>query len=177
MKRSDKESFVAEFQARIKETPVFYLTDFSGLDVKSITVLRDRLHESGAEYVVVKNRLLLRALEGAEQELPDISEHLRGPTAVVLGGDGPVAPAKALTEFAKDHDDRPVFKIGIVDQSLVEAGQFERLAKLPSREELLAQLAGALEAPMAALAGALGAKLQETAGLLDALREKKAEEE
>ncbi len=177
MKRSEKESFVAEFQNRIKENPTFYLTDYSGLDVKSITVLRDRLHESGADYVVVKNRLLLRVLEASETELPDLSEHLKGPTAVILAGDGPVGPAKALTEFAKDHDDRPSFKVGVLDQALLGADKFQRLAKLPSREELLSQLAGALQAPMAGLAGALEAKLQETSGLLEALREKKAEEE
>lgn len=176
MKRSDKETFVADFQSRLQEAPVLYLTDFSGLDVKSITVLRDRLHESGAEYVVVKNRLLKRALETAEIELPDLSEHLKGPTAVILAGEGPVGPAKALTDFAKEHGDRPTFKVGIMDQQLLVEGQFKRLATLPSREELLAQLAGALQAPMASLAGVLQAKLQETAGLLDALREKKAEE-
>jgi len=177
MKRTEKESFVAEFQNRIKENPTFYLTDYSGLDVKSITVLRDRLHESGAEYVVVKNRLLLRVLEASETELPDLSEHLKGPTAVILAGDGPVGPAKALTEFAKAHDDRPSFKVGVLDQVLLGADKFQRLAQLPSREELLSELAGALQAPMAALAGALEAKLQETSGLLEALRDKKAEEE
>lgn len=177
MKRSEKESFVAEFQNRINENPTFYLTDFSGLDVKSITVLRDRLHQSGAEYVVVKNRLLLRVFEGAGTDLPDLSEHLKGPTAVILAGDGPVGPAKALTEFAKDHDDRPAFKVGVLDQALLGTERFQRLAKLPSRDELLSELAGALQAPMAGLASALGAKLQETSGLLEALREKKAEEE
>ena len=176
MKRSDKETFVADFQSRLQEAPVLYLTDFSGLDVKSITVLRDRLHESGADYLVVKNRLLRRALESAEMDLPGLSEHLKGPTAVVLAGEGPVGPAKALTDFAKAHGDRPTFKVGIMDQQLLVEGQFKRLATLPSRDELLAQLAGAFEAPMASLAGALEAKLQETAGLLDALREKKAEE-
>ncbi|MFW5905109.1 MAG: 50S ribosomal protein L10, partial [bacterium] len=127
--------------------------------------------------VVVKNRLMLRALQEMEDELPDLSEHLTGPTAVILVKDGPVGPAKALTEFAKEHEDRPVFKVGVLDRKLVPAEQFKRLAALPSRDELLAELAGALEAPMAALAGALEAKLQETVGLLDALREQKAEEE
>lgn len=177
MKRSDKETFVSEFQDRVQRTPVLYLTDFSGLDVKSMTVLRDRLHESGAEYVVVKNRLVIRALQESDLNLPELTQHLRGPTGVVLSEDGPVGPAKALTEFAKEHGDRPVFKVGVLDRKIVESSQFERLAKLPSRDELLAELAGALQAPMAGLAGALGAKLQETMGLLQALREKKAEEE
>jgi large subunit ribosomal protein L10 len=176
MKRADKESFVQEFENRLKETPVFYLTDFTGLDVKSMTRLRHRLQETGADYMVVKNRLVIRVLNAADRELPDLSEYLTGPTGIILAPEGPVESAKALTEFAKEHGDRPVFKVGVLDSSIVDVGQFERLAKLPSREQLLAELAGALQAPMAALAGALEGKLQEMAGLLDALREKKAAE-
>ncbi len=176
MKRTDKETFVVEFQERLERSTVLYLTDFSGLDVKAMTRLRDRLHESGAEYFVVKNRLVLRALQGLEEELPDLSEHLKGPTGVIVSEAGPVEPAKALSEFAKEHGDRPAFKVGVLDRKIVEAAQFTRLAKLPPREQLLAELAGALQAPLAMLVGALEAKLQETAGLLDALREKKAEE-
>jgi large subunit ribosomal protein L10 len=177
MKRVDKETFVSEFQGRLRESQVLYLTDFSGLDVKDMTILRDRLHESGADYIVVKNRLLLRVLEGLDEDFPDLSEHLKGPTGVVLGASGPVDPAKALTDFAKEHDDRPVYKVGVLEGTVVEAGKFQQLAKLPNREELLARLAGALEAPMAGLVGVLQAKLQETSGLLEALREKRAEEE
>jgi large subunit ribosomal protein L10 len=177
MKRSDKELFVEEFSDRIRSAPVFYLTDFSGLDVKSMTVLRDRLHEAGADYTVVKNRLVIRALEALDGEIPDLSEYLKGPTGVIIAEGDVVTPAKALTDFAKEHGDRPVFKVGVLDQSLLEAEKFKRLAELPSREELLAELAGALEAPMSLFAMALEAKIQETAGLLDALRNQKSEEE
>src|SRR5690606_7539936 len=139
--------------------------------------LRHRLRDAGAEYMVVKNRLVLRALRELEVELPDLSDHLSGPTGVVIAGDSPVESAKALTEFAKTHENRPVFKVGVVDRSVVEASQFDRLSKLPSRDELLAQLAGALQAPLAAFVGVLEAKLQETAGLLEALRAKKESDE
>jgi large subunit ribosomal protein L10 len=176
MKRADKESFVTGFQERLRESPVLYLTDFSGLDVKSMTRLRHRLEESGADYLVVKNRLVIRALRELDMELPDLEEHLVGPTGVVLSEDGPVEPAKALTEFAKAHNDRPVFKVGVVDRRVVEVSQFQRLAKLPPRVELLAELAGALQAPLAELVGVLEAKLQETAGLLEALRQKQESE-
>jgi large subunit ribosomal protein L10 len=79
-----------------------------------------------------------------------------------------------LSEFAKEHENRPVFKVGVVEQKVVAAAQFDRLAKLPPRAQLLAELAGAFQAPMAALAGVLAAKLQETVGLVEALRERKA---
>jgi len=171
MKRTDKESFVEDFRERIQDSPAIFLTDFTGLDVKSMTVLRDELRKNGAEYLVVKNRLLIRAIQGTE--LPDLSDWLTGPTGVVLGHSGPVEAAKAVTDFAKGHDDRPAFKVAVLDNTVLDASQIERLAKLPPKEQLLAMLAGALEAPIAALAGALEAKLQEMVGLLKALQEKR----
>ncbi len=171
MKRTDKESFVEDFRERLQDSPAIFLTDFTGLDVKSMTVLRDELRKSGAEYLVVKNRLVRRALE--ETEIPDLSEWLMGPTGVVIGHSGPVDAAKAVAEFAKDHNDRPVFKVGILDNSVLDPSQIERLAKLPNREALLSMLAGALQGPLSALAGVMEAKLQEMSGLLEALRAEK----
>jgi len=171
MNRTEKQTFVGDFREKVREAPVLYLTDFSGLDVKSMTVLRQRLRASGAEYLVVKNRLVKLAV--ADLDLPDISEALLGPTGVILGYEGIVEPAKAVRDFAKEHDDKPVFKLGVLDNKVVTAAEIDRLAKLPPREQLLAELAGALEAPMAALASALEGKLQEMSGLLDALKEQK----
>ena len=171
MNRTEKRTFVGDFREKVRQAPVMYLTDFSGLDVKSVTVLRQRLKASGAEYVVVKNRLVKLAV--ADLDLPDISDALLGPTGVILGYEGVVEPAKAVRDFAKEHDDRPVFKLGVLDNKLVTAAEIDRLAKLPPREQLLAELVGALEAPMAALASALEGKLQEMSGLLEALKEQK----
>ena len=171
MNRTEKESFVSDLRERISKAPVVYLTDFSGLDVKSMTQLRRSLRESGAEYVVVKNRLAKLAFD--DTELPNIFEDMTGPTGMVLGYDDVVTPAKALTDFAKTHDSKPVFKLGILEDKILQPEQIDRLAKLPPREQLLAELAGAFEAPMAMMVGALEAMLQETAGLLDALHEER----
>ena len=161
MDRTQKETFVTDLRDRLQKAPVVYLTDFTGLDVKSITDLRRSLKDSGAEYVVVKNRLAKLAFEGTE--LPDISADLVGPTGMVLGYDDVVAPAKALTDFAKTH----------LENAVLQPEQIDRLANLPSKEQLLSMLAGALEAPMAMLATAMEGKVQEMAGLLDALKEER----
>jgi len=174
MNRTEKQTFVSDFREKVRAAPVLYLTDFSGLDVKSITLLRRRLKDSGAEYLVVKNRLVKLAV--ADLDLPDISEALLGPTGVVLGYEGIVGPAKAVSDFAKEHNDKPVFKLGIIDKQIVSAVEIQRLAKIPPREQLLAELAGALEAPMSAFVSALEGKVQEMAGLLEALREQKDRE-
>ncbi len=173
MDRAEKASFVEDLRDRLNRAPVVYLTDFTGLDVKSITKLRRSLKDSGAEYLVVKNRLAKLAF--AETELPDISSELVGPTGVVLGYDDVVAPAKALTDFAKEHNKKPVFKLGILENEILQPEQINRIANLPSRDQLYSMLAGALEAPMAMLATALEAKVQEMAGLLDALKEERGQ--
>lgn len=174
MDRAKKESFVSELRERISRAPVLYLTDFTGLSVKQMTRLRRTLKDQGAEYVVVKNRLAKRVFAETDG-LPDITDSLTGPTGLVFGYEDAVAAAKALSDFAKDHDKKPAFKLGLMDQKVLQPEQIDKLAKLPAREQLLAELAGAFEAPMAAFASVLGAKLQETAGLLDALRQERAE--
>ncbi len=171
MDRTAKESFVSDLRDRINKAPVVYLTDPTGLSVKAMTALRRSIKDSGAEYMVVKNRLAKLAF--AETELPDITESLTGPTGMVFGYEDAVAPAKALSDFAKDNDQKPTFKLGIMDNKVLQPEQVEAIAKLPSRDVLYSMLAGVLEAPMAALVGAFEAKVQEMAGLIDALKDER----
>ena len=169
MERSEKETLIAELRERIDRSPTLYLTDFTGLNVKSMTQLRRSLKKSGAEYVVVKNRLARRAFQETSG-MAEVAGSFEGATGLVFGYEDAVATAKALSDFAKDHDQRPAVKIGIMDRKVLDAAQVARLASLPPRDQLLAELAGLLQAPMANLAAALEAKVQEMAGLLDALR-------
>ena len=173
MDRTQKESLVTDLQERIDRAPVLYLTDFTGLDVKEMTELRRSLKDSGAEYFVVKNRLAKRVF-AASDDLRDISESLTGPTGFVFGYDDVVGAAKALSDFANTHGKKPVFKLGLMDREVLQPEQIRKMAMLPSREQMLAELAGACEAPMAAFAMALEAKVQEIVGLLHALREERA---
>ena len=172
MDRAGKEALVLDLRERISRAPVLYLTDFTGLDVKAMTELRRSLKKSGAEYFVVKNRLAKRVFQESD-DLPDISDSLIGPTGFVLGYEDVARAAKAVSDFAKTHDKKPVFKLGIMDGKVLQPEQVERIAKLPAREQLLAELAGVLEAPMVAFASVLEAKVMEMAGLLDALREER----
>ena len=169
--KEKKQATVDELHEKLGSAKSFFLTDFTGLTVKKVTELRRRLRKAGIEYVVVKNTLAERALEGLD--VPDVVEFFRGPTAVAIGTDDPVAPAKVLVDFAKENDNRPALKAAVVERKAYTAHQVERLAKLPSREQLLGELAGVLEAPMAQLLFCLQAKLSETVGLLEALRAQK----
>jgi len=168
MKVQEKQAIVDDLASKLRDAQAFYLTDFSGLTVKSITRLRARLRNVGVEYVVVKNTLAQRALSGLD--LPDVSEFFVGPTGFAIGADDPVAAAKVLQEFAKENDNRPAVKAGVVERRAVSAEEVGRIAKLPSREQLLSELAGALQAPMVQMVFVMQGLTTEFAGLLEALR-------
>ena len=170
MTKEEKQVFIAQIQQRLAQAEAIYLTDFTGLGVQAMTSLRRELKKSSSEYVVVKNRLLRRAM--ADTEMPDISSYLTGPTGVVFGDENPVDAARVVVDFARQNGDRPVFKVGVLESGILSPEEIARVSRLPSREELLSQVAGVLGGPLSALVGALGGKMQEMAGLVEALREK-----
>jgi large subunit ribosomal protein L10 len=165
MKRNEKEQLVTELRDKLKGASAVYYTDFTGLNVKRMTELRRRFRKAGVEYVVIKNTLALRAVN----ESGLAGERLSGPTGLVVGTD-PVSAAKVLTDFAKENDQRPGIKGGLLDGRQIGVDQVKALANLPSREQLLAELAGGLQAPLAGFVGALNGLLYSFAGALEALR-------
>ena len=171
--KEQKQEMVTALAAQIAASPNIYVTDFTGLNVARITDLRRRLRAVGVEYVVVKNTLARRALTDAQRQQGGLEPHLAGPTALVLAGMDPVGAAKVLTDFAKEFE-KPSVKIGIVDGKAVTAAQVKSLAALPSKTQLLAQLGGALQAPMAGFLGVLNGLLYSMVGALEALRNKRA---
>lgn len=165
MKRTEKEQLVTELTDKIKGASAVYYTDFTGLNVKRMTELRRRLRRAGVEYVVIKNTLALRAVN----ESGLAGSRLRGPTGIVVGKDA-VAAAKVLTDFAKENEQKPEVKGGLLDGRAIQAAQVQKLASLPSREQLLAELGAGLMSPMASFVGAMNGLLYMFAGALDALK-------
>ena len=165
MKRAEKEQLVTELRDKLTTAQSLYYTDFTGLNVKRMTELRRRLKRAGVDYVVIKNTLALRAVN----ESGLIGEALKGPTGLVVGKD-PVAAARILTEFAKEFEDRPSMKGGLLQGKAINNAQVKRMASLPSREQMLADLAAGMQSPMAAFAGALNGLFYMFAGALDALK-------
>ncbi len=169
MTREEKQAFVTEMRDRLASSQAIFLADFTGLDVKAMTTLRRELRNANSEFLVVKNRLLRLAM--AETDMPDISTYLTGPTGIVFGDDTVVGAAKVVVDFAKENDDRPVFKVGVLDSSVLGPEEIVQVSSLPSREELLSQVAGVLGGPMSAFVAVLGGKTGETAGLIEGLRD------
>ena len=123
------------------EVQVAILTDYKGLDVAAINDLRRKLREENIEYQVVKNTLLLRAAEGTDAEL--MKDHFKGPSAVALSYEDPVAPAKVLTQFAKENEALEI-KAGVMEGKYLDLTDLKALADLPSKEVLLGQLVGVM---------------------------------
>ncbi len=169
MTREEKQQFVVEVRERLERADAVFLTDFTGLDVKAITHLRSEVRRAKGQFLVVKNRLLRRALE--DMNGPDLSNWLTGPTGVVFSDETVVDSARVIVDFAKENEGRPVFKVGLMETTVLLPEDFARVSKLPSRDELLSQVAGALEAPLSAFASVIEGKTREFVGLLDALRQ------
>lgn len=165
MKRPEKERLVAELKEKLTGANALYYTDFTGLNVKRMTDLRRRLRKANVEYVVIKNTLALRAVN----ESGLVATPLKGQTGLVIARDA-VAAAKVLSDFAKENDQRPAVKGGLLEGKALDVEQVKKLASMPSREQMLAELGAGLQSPMAAFVGALNGLLYMFAGALDGLR-------
>jgi large subunit ribosomal protein L10 len=165
MKRTEKEQLVTELTDKIRTAKAFYYTDFTGLNVKRMTELRRRFRKAGVEYLVIKNTLAARAVTEIGLE----AGKLKGPTGVVIGTD-PVAAAKVLTDFAREHEQKPGIKGGMLDGRAINPDQVKQLAAMPSREQMLAQLGASLQSPMAGFLGVLNGILYQFVGAVEALK-------
>jgi large subunit ribosomal protein L10 len=153
MKRSDKEQLVIELKEKIKGADALYYTDFTGLNVKSMTELRRSFRKAGVEYVVIKNSLALRAVN----ESGLVSSKLKGPTGVVIAKDA-ITAAKLLTEFAKKHEERPSVKGGLYEGASIDSATVKKLASMPTRDEGLSMFLGYLNSLLSGFAGVLEAR-------------------
>ena len=170
--RPDKVAVVDEVREKFDSTDGALLTEYRGLDVPELASLRKELRAAGGEYKIYKNTLV--RIAARERDL-DLDELLTDPTAIAFVGekeDGSpgdaAAVAKALKEFAKGND-KLVLKGGVLDGATLTADDIKALAELPSREVLLSQIAGLLQAPLAEFVGLLDAVPREFSYALQAL--------
>ena len=134
-----KQEVIDEVKAKTSEATTVVLFDYRGLTDNESKELRVKLREVGADYKVYKNTLMARAFDDLKI---DIKDSLEGPSAFAYGNDA-IAPIKVLADFAKNHP-ALVLKVGIVDGEISDKDMLSKLAKLPSKDTLLTQLAGAL---------------------------------
>lgn len=149
-----KEEEVKKLAENLKDAKVILLTDYRGINVADVTKLRNDLRNTNSEYKVIKNNIIKRALnENGENGLDEL---LEGPTAIVIGKEDYLEPSKVIYNFSKNNEFYKI-KGGIIDGKVMTAEEIITLAKLPSRQELMAKLAGALLGNITKLAVALDA--------------------
>lgn len=169
MNQTEKGKIIEEVRQRLGQTSIAVVTHYRGLSVGDMTNLRSKMRESGCHYQVVKNTLTRRAAKGTDFE--KLGEFLTGPTGIAFSSD-PVAPAKVLVEFTKKN---PALMIlgGVLDGTVVTPKDIADLAKLPSKEVLVAKLLGTMMAPVQNFVGVLAAVPASFVRVLDRIRESK----
>lgn len=170
MARPEKEAVVAELADDFSKAKSMVITDYLGLNVEEMTELRKKLREAGVEYKVVKNTLAKIAAEKAEVE--DVDEYIVGPTAIAFGLDDVVSPAKILVNFAEDHEDLEI-KAGTLNGGIIDEEKVESLAKIPSREELLAKAFAGMKAPITGFVNVLQGNVRGLVQALNQIKEQK----
>jgi len=167
--RERKEELIQQYVERLNQSQGVILADYRGLRVVEMEQLRRAARESGGVLQVVKNRLLKRALAEAGLSLPD--EWLQGPTLVAFCTDEMPATAKAMVDFAKDVP-ALVIKGGLLEGAILSDEQVKDLAHLPSREVLLSQVLGTINAPASQVAGVVASGIRQVLNLLQAYVDK-----
>lgn len=170
MATPEKIAIVEQYTEKFKQAKSVYLTDFTGMDVATVSELRTKFRNADIEYKVLKNRLAKRSLNQAG--INELDQYLKGVTSFIIGYDDPVAPARIIKEF-NSKKERLILKVVYFEGKVFEAEMASKLADLPTREELIAKLLGTLQAPMTKLAGTLQAAMQKLVGTLNSLKDSK----
>lgn len=170
MPRPEKVQAVTDIREKLASAEAVFLTEYRGLSVQAIQDLRSGLRASGADYKVVK--MTLAKLAAADAGIEGLDEYLQGPTALAFAQSDPVATAKALKDFSKDHEVF-VLKAGYFSGNILSPEEVSKLAEIAPREVLLAMIAGAAKAPLFSAAGMFSSFTRDAASMFSQLLDKK----
>lgn len=166
-----KSEKVDAIKAKIEKAQVAIVTEYTGLSVEEITNLRRALQKEGGDYMVTKNTLAKVAVKGTNFEV--LTEVFKGPIALAFGFEDQVSPAKAIAKFIKDTK-KGVIVGAALDGKLLSAEETEALAKLPSKEELIAKILGSINSPASGIANSVNAVMSQLTRTMAAVRDQKA---
>lgn len=173
MVQSGKYQIVAHLKEQLKGAKAIVLVDYKGINVEQVNNLRNQFRDVKVEYLVQKNTLIKIALN--DLGINELDDYLKGPTAVAICTYDEVAPAKVLVKFIKEVMEEapfPSFKAGFVAGQLLTQAQLIALAKLPSREELLARILGSINAPISNFVNVSQGIIRKFVYALDAIAKK-----
>lgn len=170
MKKEDKAIIIEKIEATLREYSHFYLADTTSLDAEATSQLRRACFGQDIKLVVVKNKLLHKAMENLETDYSPIYAALKGSTALLLSNTGN-APAKLIKEFSKKND-KVRYKAAYVEESFYGEDQLDALVAIKSKNELIAEVVAMLEAPMQGVMSALESGANTIHGVLETLEKK-----
>ena len=168
-----KEQTVKELSEVFQKAKAAVLADYQGIDAPEITTLRAHMKNRSVDFQVIKNTLAQKASKNTPFEI--LESRFVGPISLVISFEDPVAPAKALADFAKTGGKKtPKVICGLVDGKMITPDEVKALSELPSKEVLLAQMLATFQGPTTNFVGVLSGVLRKFVGTLDAIRDKKA---
>ena len=167
----EKKAVVAEVSEQVTGAQAIILAEYRGMEVGQMTVLRAKARAAGVYFRVLKNTLARRAI--ADTPFAGLSDHMVGPLAYAMSSD-PVAVAKVVHDYAKTND-KFIIKGGAMANFVMQPADVKNLASMPSREELLAQLMGTMQAPVVKFVQTLNEVPTKFVRGLAALRDQKQE--
>jgi large subunit ribosomal protein L10 len=168
----EKLQTVAEIKEKLSTTKGAVLTNYRGLTVAQDTKLRRKLREAGVEYRVFKNTMTRIAAK--EAGIEGLDTYLEGPTAIAMSYTDPVAPAKVISDFVKEHKLQALeVKAGLVEGKVIDADSVKALSSLPPREVLIAKALGSMQAPIVGFVNVLSGSLRNLVYALEAVRKQK----
>ncbi len=171
MVKPEKKAAVEDIKRGFNSAKSLVITDYLGLDVAQMTVLRSKLREAGVEYKVVKNTLA--RIAAREADVKGIEDFFAGPTAIAFGIEDAVSPAKVLVDFAEENEVLEI-KAGYLEGKIMDVDQVKSLAKIPSREELLAKAFASMRSPITGLVNVLHGNIRGLVQVLSQIKEQKA---
>ena len=174
MDRNKKELFVTEMNDRLKKAQATFLVDYQGIDVESMNRIRGEMRKIGAEFQVVKNRLMKLASRDTDSE--SLHEQFVGPCALVITYDDIVAPAKVLVDLSKEINNLKL-KTGQISGRVMDSDALKRLAQLPGRDQLIAQVLSTMQAVPTSLVRALNGVILNMIYVLKAIETSKGREQ
>ncbi|MFA5509292.1 MAG: 50S ribosomal protein L10 [Candidatus Cloacimonetes bacterium] len=176
MVQSVKYDLVASLKERLSSAKAIVLVDYKGINVEQVNQLRRNFRAGEVDYFIQKNTLIKLALH--DLGITELDAHLTGPTAVAVCREDEVAPARVLVKFLKEvmeGAEFPSFKAGFISGQVYSAEQLDALAKMPSREELLAKVLGSAQAPITNFVSVTQGIIRKFVYALDAIRKKQAD--
>ena len=146
--QKEKQKIVEEIKGKLERAKAAIVIDYIGITVAQADAMRKKLREANVDYTVYKNTLARRAVEGTEYE--ELTQVLEGPSAFAISYDDAVAPAKEINDVIKEYK-KMEFKAGVIEGTFYDAEGIQKIATIPSREELIAKFMGSINSPISKL--------------------------